>query len=383
MQTYLAPILAVALGALGLTACSETEGDTTVPPPVRGLKVFEVSESTSSISRRYPSLVEPADESRLSFEIAGQLQDVTLEEGQTVQAGQTLMRLDDTSLELELQEARAALQQDTATLENARADFDRKSELLTGGNVTRAAYDKSETDFRTAQTQQIQASRRFDIARERLDKTVLRAPFSGVIANVEAKSFTNINPGETVVTLFSQNAFEVRLNVPALVINLLSVGDMATVVITDLGGATAAGRIQEISTRASQISAFPVVIALTEAVSGLRAGMAAEAIVSITLQDEAGGYLVPLSVMDFERSAALRAEKKLSSRPDSASTGSVFLFDPETETVRAREVTVLGVRDNMLIVSEGLKPGDLIASAGVSFLYDGQKVRRLNPVPAR
>lgn len=358
--------------ALLCAACSENDvGEEEAP--VRGLRVFEVSQSASSESRRYPTLIEPANESRLSFEITGQLGEVTLEEGQQVAAGDLLMQLDPTSLNLELQEAKAAKDQAEVQLTNARTDFERKSELIKNGNVTRASFDQSQTQLRSAESQQIQASRRFDIAEERLSKSSLRAPFDGVIANVEAKSFTNVSAGATVVTLYSQSAFEVSFSVPATVINQLSVGDNADVIITDLPGVTLAGKIQEISSRASQVSAFPVVIALNENAPGLKAGMAAEAVVRFDLPGSLDGFLIPLSALDSEAVES----RRVSERTADGSMAQVYLFDAESSTVKASPVAVIGVRENMMIVSKGLKEGDLVATAGVSYLYDGQKVRRL------
>ena len=47
--------------------------------------------------------------------------------------------------------------------------------------------------------------------------------------------------------------------------------------------------------------------------------------------------------------------------------------------MKKRTVTVGGVRDNRLVVTEGIAAGDILASAGVSYLSDGQKVKLLPP----
>ena len=56
----------------------------------------------------------------------------------------------------------------------------------------------------------------------------------------------------------------------------------------------------------------------------------------------------------------------------------VYVYDPDTSTVKRREVTVGGIRENRIIVLDGVAPGDRLASAGVSFLTDGQKVKLLD-----
>lgn len=365
----LIPCLAILLAA----GCSDTEQ---VPeePPVRGLRVYEVSAQAESMERRFPSLVQPADETPMSFEISGQLSEVDLEVGSRVQAGEILTSIDETTLRLELQRARAALEQAEATLSNASTDFDRKAELLRSGNVTQAAYDTSETNLKSAQSQEDQALQQYAIAAERLEKAELKAPFDAVISSVDVRSYSNVAAGQTVVSLYSENAFEVEFSVPATVINDLSLGDITQVEITDLSGRTLSGRIKELGSRAGQVSAFPVVVALEEDLPGLKAGMSADVAVTVALLEGDVGFLVPLQCFSLSGSTSLQEGQAIR---DGGGQAEVFVFDPETSTVSRREVYTAGVRENQIIVVGGLREGELIASAGVSYLSDGQKVRRL------
>ncbi len=56
---------------------------------------------------------------------------------------------------------------------------------------------------------------------------------------------------------------------------------------------------------------------------------------------------------------------------------SVFVFDPGTSTVSKRKIRTGGVRENEIAVLEGLEPGEIVATAGVTFLRDGQEVTLL------
>lgn len=364
-----------ALLCLGLAACGGEETGDSAPPPVRGLKVFEVTSTAATMVRRYPSVVQPADESKLSFEISGQLSEVTLDVGSRVKAGDVLLRLDPTTLRFELQQARAALEQAEATSKNATTDFSRKEQLLASGNTTKAAYDAAEANLKSAAAQVEQARQQYAISEERLHKSELKAPFDGVIASVDAKSFANVSPGQAILTLYSQNAFEVAFSVPASVINALEPGDQATVVVTDLANVQLEGRIKELGSRAGQVSAFPAVVALEESDPGLKAGMAAEVTLNVGLLNGTVGYLVPIRCFALEESKALQDGQSL--RDTHGGQAQVYVFDAENSTVHARTVRTAGVRGNMIIVTGGLNEGEIIAAAGVSYLHDGQKVRRL------
>ena len=55
----------------------------------------------------------------------------------------------------------------------------------------------------------------------------------------------------------------------------------------------------------------------------------------------------------------------------------VYIYNPDTQTVGTRQITIAGVRENQVIVIDGVEAGERVASAGVSFLRDGQKVKLL------
>src|ERR1700731_661978 len=126
----------------GLQGCGDKKQETT-EQPVRGLRAYKVAATTESRVRRFPSVLQPADVSSLSFEIAGQLKAVTLTVGQKVQLGDVLAEIDPRSLQTQVEQARAGVQQAQAQLDNAEADFQRKEELLRKGVTTQATYDQS------------------------------------------------------------------------------------------------------------------------------------------------------------------------------------------------------------------------------------------------
>ena len=63
--------------------------------------------------------------------------------------------------------------------------------------------------------------------------------------------------------------------------------------------------------------------------------------------------------------------------PEADDRFSVFVYDPQSSTVAKRSIRTGGVRDNDIAVLEGLADGDVIATAGVTFLRDGQRVTLL------
>ena len=117
---------------VGLQGCGEKKQEAS-EQPVRGLRAYKVAAKAESRVRRFPSVLQPADVSSLSFEIGGQLKAVTLTVGQKVQLGDVLAEIDPRSLQSQVDQASAGVQQAQAQLDNAEGDFQRKEELLEAG----------------------------------------------------------------------------------------------------------------------------------------------------------------------------------------------------------------------------------------------------------
>jgi RND family efflux transporter MFP subunit len=351
---------------VGLQGCGDKNQEAS-EQPVRGLRAYKVAAKAESRVRRFPSVLQPADVSGLSFEIGGQLKAVTLTVGQKVQLGDVLAEIDPRSLQTQVDQASAGVQQAQAQLDNAEADFQRKEELLKRGVTTQAVFDQSKATLLSLRAQLDQARRQLELADHNLDRGKLLAPFSGTIARVEVKSFAQVAAAQSIVTLYSDDRFEMSFLVPSPTFQCLRVGQVVDVKVADRPDLSLKGEIKELGSKAEQVSAFPVVIRLDNSVPGLNAGMSVEVGIEEPLIGGKGGFLVPLSVLAPEGGKELQGK------------GTVFLFDAGSSTVKKHAITVGGIRDNRLVVTEGVAAGDIVASAGVSYLTDGQRVKLLPP----
>src|ERR1700687_527769 len=346
-----------------LQGCSEKEE--AKDQPVRGLRAYKVSERAENRVRRFPSILQRADLSVLSFEIAGQLKAINLQAGQKVQLGDLLAETDPRSLQAQVEQASAGVQQAEAQAVNAEADFQRKEELLKKGATTQAIFDQSKATVLSAQAQLEQARRQLALANHNLDRSKLLAPFSGTIARVEVKSFAQVAPGQPIVTLYSDDRFEMPFLVSAATLQSLSIGQRVEVKVADLPDLSLKGEIKELGSKAEQVSAFPVVVMLEDSAAGLNAGMSVEVAIEEPLIGGGKGFLLPLTVLYPEGGKDLK------------NVATVFVYDEPSSAVKKRQITVGGVRDNNLVVTAGGAPGDLVRSGGVLFLGDRQEVKLL------
>ena len=121
-----------AMLVVGLQGCAEKKQEAS-EQPVRGLRAYKVAAKAESRVRRFPSVLQPADVSSLSFEIGGQLKAVILTVGQKVQLGDVLAEIDPRSLQTQVDQASAGVQQAQALLDNAEGGFSAQGRTAEAG----------------------------------------------------------------------------------------------------------------------------------------------------------------------------------------------------------------------------------------------------------
>ena len=339
---------------------------------VRGLKTVLVKENDTSTERQYPSVLQPASLTVLAFEISGKLSELELSVGQAVSSGDVLAQLETTSLSIQIDSANADIEQAKAANTNAEKDFKRKSQLQKEGIVSDAELDQSRANVEGTRSQLALAMTQLENAQANVSKAQIVAPYDGIINSIEVDPFATISAGAPITSLYSSAAFEATFSVSFDVVNQLIVGKPVTITLADRADVQLSGVISELGSRADSVSSFPVVVTLREMIPELKAGMAVG--ISIEFDVNNGkGFSLPFQVLALKKSS----NQEVQSGTKGPVEQSVFVFDPTSSSVSQRDVMIAGVRENSVIVVSGLSAGERVASAGVSFLRDGQKVKLL------
>ena len=288
-------LLLMMLMVLSLGACKDDETDKAdLGEPVRGVKTLLIENVERSTERRFPSVLQPASVSSLSFEVAGKLKEITLKVGQNVRKGDVIAELDPTTLKLNVENSRAALELSIATAENAADELKRQEQLLAKGAVTKVTVDDARTEVLTTAATVTQSEKSLASAEKDLTKTVLRAPYDGIINTLEIDSFGTVSAATLIATIYSTDAFEVSFSVNFEVVNLLTVGKQATIRLADNPGVVLDAVVSELGSRADTVSSFPVVVTLAQSDATIKAGMAVEVALEFAVE-QGQGYTLPLS----------------------------------------------------------------------------------------
>jgi len=366
MRSYaIRALLGLTLGAV-LAGCEQEPFE--APPQVRPIRAFKVTELASGQQRRFSGLIEAVDSSTLSFQVGGNVREVRVNQGDSVQAGQVLATLDREPFQLGVQAAEAELQRERAFRAQARSDFERHQRLLAQRAVSQVQFEVAQRNYQSSLSQVDFATARLDLARRDLRNTSLTAPFAGSVAARLIDPFVDVAPAQAAFRLDAAGGRQARIGVPETSISQVTLGMPATLTVPNLAQPVQA-RVSEIGSSAAAGNTFPVNVVLIQPPAAVRPGMTAEVTLTLPQANQDDSTLLPLSAI---------------APGDRTGEGFVFIYDPGTSTVRRTPVSASGTLTSNMVAVTGVAVGDVVASAGVNFLIDGQKVRLIDPliVPA-
>lgn len=366
MRPAILRLAGLTLLCLGLAACDEEEEEAADKTEVvRAIKHMTLGQRAGLQERRIAGVVTAATTTNVAFEIGGQVVALMRKTGDRVEEGELIAQLDAEPYRLRLSQAENTLAQAQASADDARKKFEQQKRLMEQGFATRTAFDSAEATLKNAEGAVGVAQSQLDLARRDLAKTDLRAPFAGVIARKEIDVFEEVSGGQPIYSMQTAGQNKIEAALPETMVNSVSLGSAVDVRFPPLGDITASGVVDEIAPLTGDANAYPVKVRLENAPPGLRPGMSAELTFRFPTERTGNAFLVPLSA--------------IKPTVDTGSEAVVFVYDPDTKTLDARAVTVSNVENNSLEIIGELAEGEIIATAGVSFLHEGMRVDLFTP----
>jgi len=346
-----------------LVSCGGCTQDAPVKNEIRSIKTITVGEVSSGQIRKFSGAVRAVDRSGLSFEVSGNVELVNVDIGAHVEKGQVLAELDKEPYKLAVVKAEALLLAAIAKVKKDSSEYIRQKELFEQDATSKSKVERAEFALKSSESSVKSNESLVSLAKRDLKNTVLYAPYNGTIGAREVEPFVEVRRGQKLFEIDAEGEQEVLINIPETIIHILTIDQPVTVSFSTLSSKPTKGKITEIGTIASQGNSFPVKVRLVEPPSKIRSGMTAEVTFELQGGDFLDGYPIP--------GRALKATTE-------ANRGYVFVYQPDTSTVKQTSIQWRGVKNNMAVVSEGLEPGDILAVAGVSFLSDGMVVKLMS-----
>ena len=342
-----------------LAACSKPAP---APEPIRAVKVVTVGASGVQASYEYAGEVRARVESRLGFRVAGKIIKRQAELGQRVKAGQILAQLDPQDYKLAADSARAAVSAAATNRDLAAADFKRFQGLKEQNFISGAELDRREAALKAAEAQVSQAQAQLANLGNQVGYANLVADVAGIVTAVDAEVGQVVAAGSPVVRIAQDGPRDVVFSVPEDKIATVAVG--TALKARSWNGDAAApqmGKVRELAASADPLTRT------------YQAKLALEANANLPLG--ATVYVLPGNA-----SSSLAAIKLPTSALMQSAQGAttVWLVDPAAMTVKPVTVNVATADGNEAVIASGVKPGDLVVSAGIHVLAPGQKVTIFN-----
>ncbi len=313
------------------------------PPAAIPVVVSRVSDVQTGGQLTLSGSTEAETTVNLGFMVGGKLNRVTIQEGQTVRAGQLIAAIEPTDYQIGVTIA-------DANVARVQDEYNRLTILKERGSLTPSDYEKAVTGL-------AEVKARRQLAVKNLNDTKLIAPISGIVARKGANVGEIVPQGQPLFQIADIQPIKVRVSVPESEVGQLRLGQSAQVSIPALGQ-TLTGKISLIGAVADPASrAYSVKIDLPNPALKIRPGMIADAQLASARKT---------AMLTLPGSAVLH---------DNDGSTYVYVVDNAKKLAFRRKVTLGQIIANDIQITSGLTAGEQVVTGGAQKLQDGSPVQ--------
>lgn len=338
--------LCIALAVL-LSGCSEPEVDTKIEKAPKPVKLITIKDTAHSNILTYPATVDAIKSAKLAFQVGGKIDKLNVIAAQSVLKGDELASLEKRNFINEVNSTKIQY-------ETANNDFNRGIKLSKDGVISARDIEQLKSKKEVAQS-------RYDSAKKALTDSTLVAPYDAIVAAVPVEALENVNAGQHIVTLFGKGEMEVVVNIPSSIVATVDsrTGSRAFVLLESAANTPIPATFR-------------------------RANL--EADTSSQTYEVRFSFAVPqkLNILPG-MNASLRIEFDNKSTTNEITLPTFAIFEEngqhyvwtvsESMIVSKTVVTLVNGIGEELVVTSGIKAGDVIVGAGANYVTDGMKVR--------
>tara|TARA_E500000178_G_scaffold109455_1_gene109194 strand:+ start:831 stop:1982 length:1152 start_codon:yes stop_codon:yes gene_type:complete len=380
IRTVLIPVLIVIFFLFGAVTIMATapvlEPKTTTPIPI-SVRVQSVNPKTIQLKVHSQGTVMPSIQSQLIPEVSGKVVWTSdrLVSGGYVTEGQTLAKVDDLDYRNARDRAKAALERASAELQHAKFEYGRQESLVERNLTSQSALENSLRVYRVSQAAYDDARVNHEQAEENVRRTILKAPFTGLVRseNVDIGQF--VSRGQPIATLYATDMVEVRLpiadrqlaflNLPSARTGTLDPQEQPDVLLTaEYAGRALSWRGKIVRTEA-EIDSASRMVQLVARIDNQAA--ASPLSVGLFVNAEIAG-LAAENIVILPRSA-LRNDNQ------------VLVVDGE-DKLRFKDVNLLRLYQDQVLIDAGINTGDRVCVSVLQTAIEGMTVNAINDEPA-
>lgn len=284
----------------------------------------------------------PVVQATVKAKVGGEIQQLTVREGQDVREGDVIARIDTRNLQAQYDRERAAVDKARADLDLATLNRDKNRQLLEQKYISQNTFESTESAYAGSVASVKLAEATARLAKINLDDAVVRAPFSGTIARRLVQPGEKVSPDSSIVALVDLRQMLLEAAVPAAEIPAVGIGQPAHFKVSGFGLREFDGTVQRISPMTMEGSrAITIYIAVANADRALKGGMFAQG--ELVLNSAAPVMSIPASAVKYESAVPV-------------------VYTLEGDRILRKQVT-LGIQTEgnaYVEISDGLKAGERV-----------------------
>ena len=288
----------------------------------------------------YSGTFEPNKETKISAELQGKINTLLVDVGSVVIKSQTLVLLDNSLLKLQVQTI-------DVQLEGLEADVKRFIILAKADAIQGVQLEKAELGLKSAKVQRA-------ILLEQINKTTIKAPFQGVVTAKLSEEGAFAAPGVPLLQITDITNLKFTVNVPENDLRQFKLNHSYTITADAYPEISFIGKVTMIGSKANMGSSFPIQFTLNNTSDlKIKSGMFGK--VNLENASQEMGIIIPASAM-----------------VGTAIQPQVYLIKNGKSVMQ--NITISKNIQNKVVISSGLKEGDVIVTNGFINLYDGANI---------
>lgn len=354
-------ITIIGLVAVSFFSCKAQKDEGTITEESFGaaqVKVFKVRRQKISEKLFYTGLIEAKNKIVITPEVGGKIAKIYVESGDRVRKGKLLAELDTRAIRLQLEEVHAALAVAEASYHDASRNMKRMERLKQENAVSDQQYEKVKLAFDLAEANLQQARAAVNLAKYSLNVSLMKAPFSGVIASKNADVGDVINPmmggyspSSGVVTLMDFSQVKIEVDVSQKDIVRIKKGQVAWLKVSAFSEKTFPGEVTVVNLVADPMTKkFKVEVRVKNP--------------DLLLRPNTFGEVV-LEVSTHEDSLVI---------PQKAVLKNSHVFLAKGDKAEKREIKIGLQNSDFAEILQGLEEGDLVVVEGNYGLENGAEL---------
>lgn len=331
-------------------ACKQPEVRESGPRPVKVTQVVPLN----VVEKSFSGVVSPDQFSDLAFKMSGPLIALNVEEGERVKKGQVVAEVDPLDYRLQYEARKSSYL-------TAKSQMERAEKLIQKQAISHQDYESTQASYANAKAA-------YENAENLLEETKLEAPFDGFIQKKYVENYQKVQAGEGIVCLINPNKLLVKFTLPENNMQYLLSSPDIFIEFENYRGTLFKAKIKEYIEASPDGSGVPVSLYVDDPAFNLddykvATGFSCRVVLKISQEGFEDCMQVPLT--------------SVFSDPKNREKG-VFVYNESTGKVERRTVKDGGLLDrDLVIITEGLKPGEKVVIAGTTRLVDGQTVNVL------